>query len=99
MTYERRVMLETKLGYDGLGVMEIHLKDRAFFVGDHHSIADISPYAYTHVADEVGVATEILGSDATPTSEGGVDLARFAAIRAWLERVRAQQDHTPTTQA
>jgi glutathione S-transferase len=84
MTYERRVMLETKrkLGYDALGVMEGHLEDRAFFVGDHYSIADIALYAYTHVADE-----------------GGFDLGRFAAVRAWLERVRAQSDHIPITQA
>ncbi len=59
-----------------------HLKDRAFFVGDHYSIADIALYAYTHVADE-----------------GGFDLGRFAAVRAWLERVRAQSDHIPITQA
>ena len=56
MTYERRDMLETKrkLGYDALGVMEGHLRDRTFFVGDHYSIADIALYAYTHVADEGG---------------------------------------------
>jgi hypothetical protein len=68
MTYERRVMLETKrkLGYDALGVMEGHLEGRAFFVGDHYSIADIALYAYTHVADEVGAATEIMESNATP---------------------------------
>ncbi len=82
MTYERRVTLETKrkLGYDALGVMEGHLEDRPFFVGDHYSIADIALYAYTHVADE-----------------GGFDLGRFAAVRAWLERVRAQPDHIPIT--
>ena len=82
MTCERRVMLETKrkLDYDALGVMEGHLEDRAFFVGDHYSIADIAFYAYTHVADE-----------------GGFDLGRFAAVRAWLERVRAQPDHIPIT--
>ena len=69
MTYEPGVMLGTKwkLGYDALGVMEGHLRDRAFFVGDHYSIADIALYAYTHVADEVGVATEVLESDATTT--------------------------------
>jgi glutathione S-transferase len=56
MTEERRNALETrqKLGYDALGVMEGHLKDRRFFVGDHYSIADIALYAYTHVADEGG---------------------------------------------
>ncbi len=83
MTYERRVMLETKrkLGYDALGVMEGHLKDRAFFVGNRYSIADIALYAYTHVADE-----------------GGFELGSFTAIRAWLERVRAQPDHILITQ-
>ena len=56
MTEERRNALETrqKLGYDALGVMEDHLVDRRFFVGDHYSIADIALYAYTHVADEGG---------------------------------------------
>jgi glutathione S-transferase len=56
MTEERRVMLEPKrkLGYAALGVMEGHLKDREFFVGDRYSIADIALYAYTHVADEGG---------------------------------------------
>jgi glutathione S-transferase len=56
MTQERRNALESKqeLGYDALGVMEKHLKDSDFFVGDHYSIADISLYAYTHVADEGG---------------------------------------------
>ena len=56
MTEERRVMLEPKrkLGYAALGVMEEHLKDRDFFVGNRYSIADIALYAYTHVADEGG---------------------------------------------
>ena len=31
-----------------------HLAEREFFVGDRYSIADISLYAYTHVADEGG---------------------------------------------
>jgi glutathione S-transferase len=39
-------------GYHALDVMEKHLADREFFVGDRYSIADISLYAYTHVADE-----------------------------------------------
>jgi glutathione S-transferase len=56
MTEERRNALQTKqkLGYDALGVMEDHLEERRFFVGDHYSIADIALYAYTHVADEGG---------------------------------------------
>ncbi len=56
ITEERRLALETKrkLGYDALGVMEGHLNDRAFFLGDRYSVADISLYAYTHVAGEGG---------------------------------------------
>ncbi len=56
MTERRRSALETrqKLGYDALGVMESHLKANDFFAGGRYSIADISLYAYTHVADEGG---------------------------------------------
>jgi glutathione S-transferase len=56
MTEERRATLEPKrrLGYAALGVMEGHLMERAFFVGDHYSVADIALYAYTHVAHEGG---------------------------------------------
>jgi glutathione S-transferase len=39
-------------GYAALDAMEAHLRSRSFFVGDVYSIADISLYAYTHVADE-----------------------------------------------
>ena len=41
-------------GYAALAVMERHLSDRAFFVGDRYTIADIGLFAYTHVADEGG---------------------------------------------
>jgi glutathione S-transferase len=56
MNEERRLSLETKrkLGYDALGVMEGHLRDRRFFVANRYSIADIALYAYTHVAHEGG---------------------------------------------
>ena len=39
-------------GYRALDVMEGHLSSNDFFVGSGYSIADISLYAYTHVADE-----------------------------------------------
>jgi glutathione S-transferase len=58
--------------------MEGHLGDRAFLVGDRYSLADISLYAYTHVAEE-----------------GGFELERYPAIRAWLDRVAAQPGHVP----
>jgi len=68
-------------GWAALDVMERHLTDHAFFVGERYTIADIALYAYTHVADE-----------------GGFPLDRHAAVRAWLERVRAQPGHVPITQ-
>ena len=56
LTDERRALVESKRepGYRALGVMEGHLKSRAFFVAERFSIADIALYAYTHVADEGG---------------------------------------------
>jgi len=41
-----------KGGYAALDVMEGHLAERAFLVGETYTIADISLYAYTHVAHE-----------------------------------------------
>jgi glutathione S-transferase len=63
-------------GYRALDAMERHLESRTFLVGERYSLADISLYAYTHVA-----------------GEGGFDLGRYAAIRAWLARVVAQPGH------
>jgi glutathione S-transferase len=56
MTEERRAALEArqKRGYDALGIMEEHLERNDYFVGGRYSVADISLYAYTHVADEGG---------------------------------------------
>lgn len=41
-------------GYKALGVMETQLSNKPFFVGETPTIADISLYAYTHVAHEGG---------------------------------------------
>ena len=41
-------------GRQALGVMERHLAQRRFFVGERYGIADVALYAYTHVADEGG---------------------------------------------
>jgi glutathione S-transferase len=41
-------------GYRALDAMEKHLVRRTFLVGERYSLADISLYAYTHVADEGG---------------------------------------------
>ncbi|MDH3647473.1 MAG: glutathione S-transferase family protein [Gammaproteobacteria bacterium] len=54
--HPRRAELKDKMkgGYAALDVMEKHLHNRDYFVGDHVSIADIALYAYTHVADQGG---------------------------------------------
>lgn len=39
-------------GYKALAVMDNHLKDHSFFVGNRYTIADIALYAYTHVAED-----------------------------------------------
>jgi len=43
-----------KGGHKALAVMEQQLRQSTYFVEDHYSIADISLYAYTHVAHEGG---------------------------------------------
>ncbi len=57
-TVEQFLPVWEQRGNDALGVMERHLADNAFFVGDTYSIADIALYAYTHVADEGGFSLE-----------------------------------------
>jgi len=47
-----QVPARRKGGYAALDAMERHLEGRDFLVGGRYSIADISLYAYTHVAHE-----------------------------------------------
>ena len=47
-----------KTGYAALDAMEKHLAGREFLVGERYSVADISLYAYTHVAHEGGFELE-----------------------------------------
>mgnify|MGYP001469852814 CR=1 FL=1 len=56
MPEERRAEFESKQagGYRALAVMEAQLKNTPFLLGDMLSIADISLFAYTHVAHEGG---------------------------------------------
>ena len=49
-----RIREQTANGYVALDAMERHLVDRTFLVGERYSVADISLYAYTHVAHEGG---------------------------------------------
>jgi glutathione S-transferase len=63
-------------GHDALAVMERHLATRSFFVAECYTLADIALYAYTHVAED-----------------GGLALAGYPAVLAWLARVAAQPGH------
>lgn len=60
MTPRRRVHLAERYekGRNALSVMERHSAEHPFFVGPRCSIADISLYAYTHVAEEGGFELE-----------------------------------------
>jgi glutathione S-transferase len=50
--FAARLPARMKGGYAALDAMERHLDGRAFLVGERYSLADISLYAYTHVAHE-----------------------------------------------
>jgi glutathione S-transferase len=52
--YKEALQPKKKLGNQALGVMEQHLQQHEFFVGNRYTIADICLFAYTHVADEGG---------------------------------------------
>ena len=43
-----------KRGYKALDVMEQQLARTPYLVGEHYSIADVTLYAYTHVAHQGG---------------------------------------------
>lgn len=51
----REALNQKKAGGEAaLRVMERHLTEHKFFVGERYTIADIALFAYTHVADEGG---------------------------------------------
>jgi len=50
--YAARLPGLMKAGYVALDAMERHLDGRTFLVGETYTVADISLYAYTHVAHE-----------------------------------------------
>ncbi|MDY7006620.1 MAG: glutathione S-transferase family protein [Cyanobacteriota bacterium] len=52
--YQTEIKQKQAGGYAALNVMEKHLENHQFFVGEQYSIADICLFAYTHVADEGG---------------------------------------------
>jgi len=56
--YKEQLVEKRKGGNRALAVMDGHLRDRSYFVGERYSIADIALYAYTHVAPDGGISLE-----------------------------------------
>jgi len=52
--YRDAINQKREPGYAALTVIERHLTNHLFFVGERYTIADIGLFAYTHVADEGG---------------------------------------------
>lgn len=50
--YKEALKEKHQRGYAALEVMEHHLTEKTFFVGQRYTIADIALFAYTHVADQ-----------------------------------------------
>ena len=53
-----RLTEKLEKGYEALGVLEKGLAGNEFLVADRFTLADISLYAYTHVAPEGGVSLD-----------------------------------------
>lgn len=49
-----QIMPKRIAGYDALKLMDEHLADHSFLLGDRLSLADIALFPYTHVAEEGG---------------------------------------------
>jgi glutathione S-transferase len=73
-----QIPLRLAAGEAALTLMDEHLADRSWLVGDQLSLADICLYAYTHVAGEGGFALE-----RWPAVKAW--LARVAAQPAYVE--------------
>ncbi|CAG8712876.1 6938_t:CDS:2, partial [Acaulospora morrowiae] len=56
--YLDRIVEKQKQGYEALHLMEEHLRERKFFVGEAFTIVDIALYAYTHVGEEAGYSVD-----------------------------------------
>jgi glutathione S-transferase len=82
LTAERRALLETKRG---LGYAALDVMERHLAV-----------HAF-FVSERYSIADIALYAYTHVAEEGGFDLGRFAAVRAWLVRVAEQPRHIPIT--
>ncbi|MBP2547321.1 glutathione S-transferase [Neorhizobium galegae] len=78
----------------GLAVLDAHLRQHDFLVGDRYGITDVALFGYVHVADEAGIDMRIFPSvqawiDRVSQTPGFVPLAKLCArARPFLERER-----------
>ena len=79
ITPQRETELEQffRQGYRALSVMERHLSDRDFFIGDRPTVADVALYVYPSVAHEGGF-------DLQSYPAVGVWLDRVAALPGYV---------------
>ncbi|MDX2168914.1 MAG: glutathione S-transferase family protein [Deltaproteobacteria bacterium] len=84
LTPERRAQLETKRA---LGYAALDVMERHLTT---------QPF---FVGARYSIADIALYAYTHVAAEGGFDLARFTAVRAWLDRVAAQPGHVPITHA
>ena len=80
-----RIREQTANGYIALDAMERHLEGREFLVGGRYTLADISLYAYTHVAPEGGF--DLDGTRRSGPGSRGSQRSRVTS-RSTPERVR-----------
>jgi glutathione S-transferase len=52
---DEAIVARLAIGRDALAQLERHLADRDWLVGDAPTIADLSVYAYAHLAEEAGI--------------------------------------------
>jgi glutathione S-transferase len=64
-----QAQLRREGSYEVLGLLDAHLAQHEFFVGDSYSVADVGLYGYVHVAGEAGLEVE-------PYADLGAWLAR-----------------------
>jgi glutathione S-transferase len=55
---DHQVEVRLAASHRAIGYLDHHLSERRFLVDDRYTIADISNYAYAHVAPEIGVLLE-----------------------------------------
>ena len=74
-----QIGVKRKAGNEALKLMDEHLGEHDWLVGNRISLADIALYAYTHVAEE----------------GGGFDLGAYPAVGAWIGRLAAAPGYVP----